>query len=571
MRYRVIYDETLNTTDYENASLLKQRRFDIYGPEANLQFLSAKVSNELNNAGTFDFTIPPNHLFYHRIENFISTIEVYEIVNNVEYLIFIGRPIQMSTDYYNNKKITCEGALAYLNDIIQPARLIDPKDEMNVITFYEEIIDYYNRRLGMSGRGSYRKMFYKHNNQEISNDYEVNYTDPNYDDGTDIKPSDDAETRQKKQDKKKRDNKNYIYRNTNYETTLNTLTSYILDTDGGYLYVKKSDQSSPLEEDIGKLQLWWYQDPSYIWGDVTQNQLIEYYTNVKDFTQNIDATQIYTRLIPLGGSKNNGKAVTIEKVNNDLNYIDNIFIASFGVIETVKQFNDCQTPKKLYKKAEEWLSKEVTNQLSIEVSATDLSYIEGSNYDIPFLIGQYVAVILIQQDGNTSSSIGRLPITKIEYDLLTGEKNLTLGKIPRKRLTEIKKENSGVSDDKKKSDNIDDGYKLQDDGDGLGILHVEENDIYYADDGYAWNEVEVAVTSTGSGGVADLIPLNVTENGVYPRPSNKGYSTVTVSVQVDSQLVSYDVKYGTAVICDFLEVPDALDQNVASAFDFGPF
>ena len=68
-----------------------------------------------NDAGSFEFTIAPTHPEYNSIRKLKSEIQVFH--NGIE--IFCGRPIEETKDFYDNKKIYCEGELNYLADSIQ--------------------------------------------------------------------------------------------------------------------------------------------------------------------------------------------------------------------------------------------------------------------------------------------------------------------------------------------------------------------------------------------------------------------------------------------------------------------
>lgn len=80
---------------------------DIYNPEDdNLLLIDPTLELELNNAGSFDFTLPPSNRFYDRIKKMQTEISVYQD----DELIFIGRAISDAPDFYNRKKVECEGA-----------------------------------------------------------------------------------------------------------------------------------------------------------------------------------------------------------------------------------------------------------------------------------------------------------------------------------------------------------------------------------------------------------------------------------------------------------------------------
>lgn len=69
-----------------------------------------------NSAGSFEFTIPYGHPGYNEIQRMTSTIAV----ERENQCIWTGRVISESEDFMRNRKYTCEGALAFLNDTYQP-------------------------------------------------------------------------------------------------------------------------------------------------------------------------------------------------------------------------------------------------------------------------------------------------------------------------------------------------------------------------------------------------------------------------------------------------------------------
>lgn len=67
-------------------------------------------------AGSLEFSLPKFNCMYGKCQMMMSTISVRR--NGVE--IWEGRPVSFKEDMWLNHAITCEGELAYLNDIYQP-------------------------------------------------------------------------------------------------------------------------------------------------------------------------------------------------------------------------------------------------------------------------------------------------------------------------------------------------------------------------------------------------------------------------------------------------------------------
>ena len=83
--------------------------------DEDLVLKSPKVDLKENNAGSFTFTILPTHPYYDQIQKMKSVIQVMEDEDE----IFCGRVIDEEVDFYNRKKVTCEGELGFFNDSVQ--------------------------------------------------------------------------------------------------------------------------------------------------------------------------------------------------------------------------------------------------------------------------------------------------------------------------------------------------------------------------------------------------------------------------------------------------------------------
>lgn len=76
-------------------------------------FTSASFAVEIDKAGEASFTIPYNHPMYENIHKLSTMI----VIKNDDRIVWFGRVYGIKRDFYNNKQITCEGALTFLNDI----------------------------------------------------------------------------------------------------------------------------------------------------------------------------------------------------------------------------------------------------------------------------------------------------------------------------------------------------------------------------------------------------------------------------------------------------------------------
>ena len=82
--------------------------------------IAGNLRTEFNRAGTLSFTVPQNNLAYQEgyLKKLISVIRVYD---GNKKLLWKGRIIDTSKDFYNNVTFNCEGWLGVLNDsVIRP-------------------------------------------------------------------------------------------------------------------------------------------------------------------------------------------------------------------------------------------------------------------------------------------------------------------------------------------------------------------------------------------------------------------------------------------------------------------
>lgn len=338
----------------------------IYNETKNMTLVEPKLDMSLNSAGSCEFTVPPKHAFYNNITFMTDTVDVYEDGN----LIFTGRPSEISTDYWNQKKVHCEGALAYFNDTIQR-----PKEytSVSIKTFFKEVIA-------------------NHNSQVAAN---RQFTVGNI-------------TIHDKQ----------VYRKLDYNTTWDAINTMCLNAEGGYLFVRKED---------GVLYLDWLEDMPY-----TTNQPITFGINLTDISQDLQASEICTSVIPLG-KETDGTKLTITSVNAGKDYIDSDAIDTFGRITKVQQFNDDEDAATLLQDGKDWLEKKQFDHLTIKVKAAELHYLPSYKERFAaFKVGQKIHVASTPHLIDTT-----LPLLSLSIELDSAIKTVTLGTVEHKDLTEI--------------------------------------------------------------------------------------------------------------------------------------
>lgn len=278
-----------------------------------LTLYDMKLSLEVNKAGSLSFVIYPQHPYFEVITKLQSIIEV--VKNN--RIIFKGRVMSDSQGFYCEKRVECEGKLAFFNDSI--FRAFEFKGSPNL--FFKQILDNHNNQV---------KDFQKLKTGIIT------VSDPN----------------------------DYINRSS--ETNLNSLeviNTRLLDTLGGYLsvrYEEDGDYLDYLKEFINYA-----------------TQPISFGENLLNLAHDVSAEETYTAMIPMGADVN-GKKINISSVNNGLDYIVNQKAAEkYGIIyapEDVSTWSDVTLPINLLKKAQDYLNNlGITLKETLELSAVDLN------------------------------------------------------------------------------------------------------------------------------------------------------------------------------------------------------
>lgn len=287
--------------------------------DEDLVLISPIVKIGENTAGSFEFSILPKHPHYEEVNELTSVITAYD----GDEEIFCGRVVEITKDLYSRKKVICEGELAYFNDSIQrPARY----QGLTVRGYLETLVNIHNQQV---------------KNQGIDKTFKVG-----------------AVTVQDKND--------YVYKYTNWESTLEVIKTDLLKTYGGYLRIRKEN---------GVRYLDYLADyPN------TNTQVIEFGSNLLDFTHDMVASDIVTAVIPLGARLEDVTEVegldaylTIKDVNGGVDYVySQEAVKSYGWIFKTVKWDDVHVADNLLKKGKEYLTDIQFAKITLTVSAVDL-------------------------------------------------------------------------------------------------------------------------------------------------------------------------------------------------------
>lgn len=329
----------------------------------------AKITYEINKAGSFTFTIPVMHPEYNNFKKLKSIITVKDDDGE----IWRGRVIDTTKDFYNNKKIVCEGELAFLND-----GLIEPYDYSDSGITVGQMLNKYI--------SSYRTNCPTERDIRLGMITAVNSS-------TVIYPKSES-----------------------YATILPDMISTLVDVCGGYLHIRRSNNISYLDYLNMEINL--------------SDQQITFGVNLLDLEEYVNAADVYTYLIPLGKKDDDGNPLTIESVNGGSNYIKSVDGEKlYGKIERCITWDNITNANLLKTTAQEELSKAIQEVTSIEITAVDLKLL-GADVD-SIEVGQYVTVISPPHDIHDN-----FLCSKIELNLLQPSNSVYTFGVTRSSMTE---------------------------------------------------------------------------------------------------------------------------------------
>lgn len=342
MGYKLLYD--------------KQILFDVYSGD---YVTDAQLSMSVNAISYFDFTISLTHSLYDIIAEHAGIVELYFD----DAKLFSGEITKISVDLNGNKDITCAGALDYLSyTLVRPYSTIDGEADLlapsSVDGYFNWLIEQHNKHCLDS-----RKHFFVGVNQ-----------------GNLL------------------DNNNYIYRaSSTLPTTSSEIEDKILNSIGGYLYVRYKDDKNILD----------------LYADTHEanTQIIDFGVNITDFVKTTSTDDQYTAVIATGYTPDPPEddpqkkmtPITLEGcVDGGTPYSPSIVkmgdvvydvnaVARYGYKEYHVSNDDIKTYYGLLQYACKVLNKLLSPSLSVSVKAVDLSLYMKDKYE-HMQVGQAVRV-----------------------------------------------------------------------------------------------------------------------------------------------------------------------------------
>ena len=319
--------------------------------EEGVQISAGKLVEESGQSPTLSFTVQPTHPLWRAFnrESVMNTEREIELAEHeTQKILFRGRIRKVSMSMNGSIDVTCEGAMAYLNDTtVRPYKTYDTDEidcEINAPAkageLFEWFIDQHNSRV------SNRCEKFK-----VGINAGVNFGALQR--GTGTRP-----------------------------TTLKEMREKLAKLCGGYFRVRYVGEDNYLD--------WLNAD-----GSSEAAQSVELGQNLLDLNTGADGKDIYTAIVPVGktGEGEDEKDVTIDDEHAYVGggydivgdaVVDTAMAERYGVIEKLMEYDHLSQPQALADKAVADLAAGKLSD-SITVSATDLHYADTTVQQIDYL------------------------------------------------------------------------------------------------------------------------------------------------------------------------------------------
>ncbi len=345
------------------------KEYVLHDPKQNLFVGDGYFEIGDNINGQAEFTVYPDHPYYEYVKKLTTDVVFY----NDGVPEFYGRILYDDEDDFSGaKQVFCEGELAFFCDSIQP---IKKYQDVTVSQYLKDLLDIHNSQV------EERKQFTLGR---------VTVTDSN----------------------------DSLYRYSNYNNTRDLLKDRLSDRLGGHFIVRH-------ENDLRYLD--YLSDEDFY---RKNSQTIEFGKNLLDFARNMDASEVATRIIPLGAVLENDSdkvgvldaRLTIADVNGGVIYVtDTNAVKEFGKITKAVIWDDVTVPANLMKKGQEYLKSVQYEKMVLELKAIDMNLLDKQIEE--FQIGDKIRCIS-KQNGLDRE----FPLTKKKIYISDFSKNtVTLG------------------------------------------------------------------------------------------------------------------------------------------------
>lgn len=319
--------------------------------EEGVQISTGKLVEESGQSPTLSFTVQPTHPLWRAFnrESVMNTEREIELTEHeTQKILFRGRIRKVSMSMNGSIDVTCEGAMAYLNDTtVRPYKTYDTDEidcEINAPAKAGELFEW----------------FIEQHNARVSNRCEK------------FKVGINAGV-----------NFGALQRGTGTRpATLKEMREKLTKLCGGYFRVRYVGEDNYLD--------WLTAD-----GSSEAAQSVELGQNLLDLNTGADGKDIYTAIVPVGktGEGEDEKDVTIDDEHAYVGggydivgdaVVDTAMAERYGVIEKLMEYDHLNQPQALADKAVADLAAGKLSD-SITVSATDLHYADATIQQIDYL------------------------------------------------------------------------------------------------------------------------------------------------------------------------------------------
>lgn len=319
--------------------------------EEGVQISAGKLVEESGQSPTLSFTVQPTHPLWRAFnrESVMNTEREIELTEHeTQKILFRGRIRKVSMSMNGSIDVTCEGAMAYLNDTtVRPYKTYDTDEidcEINAPAKAGELFEW----------------FIEQHNLRVSNRCEK------------FKVGINAGI-----------NFGVLQRGTGTRpTTLKEMREKLTKLCGGYFRVRYVGEDNYLD--------WLNAD-----GSSEAAQSVELGQNLLDLNTGADGKDIYTAIVPVGktGEGEDEKDVTIDDEHAYVGggydivgdaVVDTAMAERYGIIEKLMEYDHLSQPQALADKAVADLAAGKLSD-SITVSATDLHYADATVQQIDYL------------------------------------------------------------------------------------------------------------------------------------------------------------------------------------------
>ncbi|EAF5877628.1 lysin [Listeria monocytogenes] len=297
----------------------------LHSQKSESKLLSAVVKKGINTIDSFSFTISKSNPGYNELFELKTLINVFDVKKNE--LVFEGRVLsayeEMQDDGYFKKEIVCESELGFLNDSVQRHGEFH---NISPAKFLSIILDTHNEQVETE-----KQIFLG----------SVTVTDSN----------------------------DSIYKYLTYDKTFAIIQEKLIKILGGEIKIRKSNNKRYLDylTEIGE----------------RKSTEIKLKKNLKSIKRTPDATEVVSRLVPLGttletqgATDASQKRLDIKNVNNGKDYLDDLkAIELFGIVEGIVIWNDVTKEANLLSKAKAELQNNNHIKMKTQITAYDLSLI----------------------------------------------------------------------------------------------------------------------------------------------------------------------------------------------------